>query len=69
MKTRFLALLSLLAPGVRAQTPVFGISQAASSVGFNVKASVAIVGKFDKRDASLTFTSPGCHDGSLERIA
>ena len=38
--------------------PVYKISQAESTITFNVKASVAIAGKFDKWDASLTFTSP-----------
>jgi polyisoprenoid-binding protein YceI len=46
----------------RAQTatgvPVFEITPVDSTVKFNVKASVAIVGKFDKWDATLTFTSP-----------
>jgi polyisoprenoid-binding protein YceI len=71
MKTRVLALLPLLATALLvplsfAQAPVFGISQAASSVGFNVKASVAIVGKFDKWDATLTFTSPDVTTGVLD---
>ena len=46
----------------RAQTatgvPAFEITPVASTVKFDVKASVAIVGKFDKWDATLTFTSP-----------
>src|ERR1700757_5061831 len=37
--------------------PVFQFDKAKSSIGFNVKASVAIAGKFDKWDATLTFTS------------
>jgi len=36
----------------------FEVNHADSSVKFNVKASVAIAGTFDKWDASLTFTSP-----------
>jgi polyisoprenoid-binding protein YceI len=46
----------------RAQTaagvPVFEITPVDSTMKFDVKASVAIVGKFDKWDATLTFTSP-----------
>ena len=58
-----LAILCLLASivfpsGIRAQAPVFEITPVESSIKFNVKASVAIVGKFDKWDATLTFTSP-----------
>jgi polyisoprenoid-binding protein YceI len=41
-----------------AQVPVFEISHADSSIKFNVSASVAIAGTFDKWDATLTFTSP-----------
>jgi len=42
----------------RAQAPVFVVSPIESTINFDVKASVAIVGKFDKWDATLTFTSP-----------
>jgi polyisoprenoid-binding protein YceI len=38
--------------------PVFEITPVESSMKFSVNASVAIVGKFDKWDATLTFTSP-----------
>jgi len=41
-----------------ADAPVYEISQAESAITFNVKASVAIAGKFEKWDASLAFTSP-----------
>jgi len=37
---------------------VFEITQAHSSIKFNVKASIAIAGAFDKWDASVTLTSP-----------
>lgn len=40
-----------------AQVPVFEITQADSSIKFNVKASVGIAGTFDKWDASVTLTS------------
>jgi polyisoprenoid-binding protein YceI len=72
MKMRFLALLpllaaaALLAPLSLAQGPVFEISQPGSTVGFNVKASVAIAGKFDKWDATLTFASPDVTTGVLD---
>ena len=42
----------------RAQAPVFEISTGDSTIKFDVESSVAIVGKFDKWGASLTFTSP-----------
>jgi polyisoprenoid-binding protein YceI len=40
------------------EAPVFSITPAESTIKFDVEASVAIVGKFDKWDASITFTSP-----------
>ncbi len=58
-----LAVLCLLASAVfpslsRAQAPVFEVTAVDSTIKFDVKASVAIVGKFEKWDASLTMTSP-----------
>ncbi len=41
-----------------AQAPVFEFTKGESTIKFDVKASVAIVGKFDKWDASVTMTSP-----------
>jgi polyisoprenoid-binding protein YceI len=64
MKSRYLPLLpllvvtALLAPLTQAQVPVFAVTPGTSTVKFNVKASVAIAGNFDKWDATLTFTSP-----------
>ena len=57
-----LAVLCLLATTLlpslaQAQVPVFVISQEGSSVEFSVKASVAIEGKFDKWEATITFPS------------
>lgn len=53
------AVLGLAASSTPAQgVPVFEVNHADSSIKFNVKASVAIAGTFDKWDASLTFTSP-----------
>jgi polyisoprenoid-binding protein YceI len=72
MKTRFLppllaaALLAPLSLVSLAQAPVFAVSQSTSTVGFNVKASVAIAGKFEKWDATLTFTSPDVTTGVLD---
>ncbi len=58
-----LATLCLLASTVFASAnpvdaPVFVVTPVESTITFDVKASVAIVGKFDKWDATLTFTSP-----------
>jgi polyisoprenoid-binding protein YceI len=67
-----LTVLSLLAfaalpPASRAQTvPVFEIVPVESSIKFDVEASVAIKGTFDKWDANLTFTSPNVETGVLD---
>lgn len=50
----------------RAQAPVFEITTGESSVKFDVEASVAIKGTFDKWDATLTFTSPEVSTGVLD---
>jgi len=42
----------------RAQVPVFAITPGDSTVKFDVEASVAIKGKFEKWDATITMTSP-----------
>jgi len=60
-------LASVLLPLVsRAQVPVFEVTQAGSTVQFSVKASVAIAGKFDKWDATLTFPSTDVTTGVLD---
>ena len=64
------AVLCLFVPAVfpsltRAQAPVFEITPVESSIKFDVEASVAIKGNFNKWDASLTFTSPDVETGSL----
>ena len=46
--------------------PVFKVTPVESSIKFNVEASVAIEGKFDKWDASLTFKSPDISTGVLD---
>src|SRR5258708_32735369 len=66
-----LAVLSLVAfavlPSVtRGQAPVFEITPLHSSIKFDVKASINIAGKFDKWDATLTFTSPNEPTAVLE---
>jgi len=67
----FLTLASiLLASASQTQAadgvPVFKITPVESSVKFDVEASVAITGKFDKWDATLTFTSPDVSSGVLD---
>jgi polyisoprenoid-binding protein YceI len=52
----------------RGQAPVFEITPVHSSIKFDVKASVDIAGKFDRWDATLTFTSPDETTGVLEII-
>jgi polyisoprenoid-binding protein YceI len=66
-----LAILCLLASAVfssltRAQAPVFEVTPIHSSIKFDVKSSIDIAGKFDKWDASLTFTSPDETTGVLK---
>jgi polyisoprenoid-binding protein YceI len=49
-----------------AGAPVFDVTPVHSSIKFHVKASVALAGKFDKWDATLTFQSPEVSTGVLE---
>ena len=60
MRFTILCLLaSAMLPSVsRAQVPVFEIMPGDSTMKFDVDASVAIVGKFNKWDATITMTSP-----------
>ncbi len=48
------------------EVPVFAITPVESTITFNVSASVAIKGTFDKWDATLTFTSPDVTTGVLD---
>jgi polyisoprenoid-binding protein YceI len=57
---------SLFALAASAQAPVFEISKTDSTIKFNVSASVAISGTFDKWDATMTFTSPDLSTGVLD---
>src|SRR5580658_3006014 len=68
MRLTIICLLAFSAfPSVgRAQVPVFELTQAESTMKFDVESSVAIVGKFDKWDATLTFTSPELSTGVLD---
>jgi polyisoprenoid-binding protein YceI len=50
----------------QAQVPVFVIEREGSIVHFSVKASVAIEGKFDKWEATLTFPSTDGTTGVLD---
>ena len=50
----------------QAGAPVFEITPIHSSIKFSVKASVSLVGKFDKWGATLTFKSPDVSTGLLE---
>src|SRR5579862_2339785 len=56
----------LLASVAQAQVPVFEISQEGSTVQFSVKASVALEGKFNKWEATLTFPSTDATAGVLD---
>jgi len=57
---------ALLPSITRAQGPVFTITPVESTIKFNVKASVAIEGNFDKWDATLTFPSTDATSGVLD---
>jgi polyisoprenoid-binding protein YceI len=59
--------VSIIFPSLsRSQAPIFEISPIESWINFHVKSSVKIAGKFDKWDATLTFTSPDETTGVLE---
>ena len=68
MRLAVLALLvSAIFPSVcLGQGPVFTVTQEESDVKFFVKASVAIDGKFNKWDATLTFPSTDPESGVLD---
>jgi len=58
---------SAMLPSIsQAQAPVFAITPVESKIKFDVEASVAIKGTFNKWDATLTFTSPDINTGVLE---
>jgi polyisoprenoid-binding protein YceI len=68
MRLTVLSLLTILSLSVAssAQVPVFKTTPEGSSIKFYVKASVALVGKFDKWKASLTFPSRDVTSGVLD---
>jgi polyisoprenoid-binding protein YceI len=66
LTTLFLFVATLLPSLTQAQGPVFTIVQADSSVDFSVKASVAISGKFDKWESTLTYPSTDATAGVLD---
>ena len=66
MAVLFLMASAMLTPFSRAQAPVYEITPVSSSVLFNVKSSVSIVGKFDKWDSTLVFTSTDINTGVLD---
>jgi polyisoprenoid-binding protein YceI len=62
----FVTVLGLAVRPASGQAPVYKIVPVSSSIKFNVKASVALLGTFDKWDAILTFTSPDVESGVLD---
>ena len=62
----FLLTSAVLMSARPAEAPVFEIPTEESTIKFDVEASVAIIGKFDKWDAKLTFTSPELSTGVLD---
>lgn len=61
-----LAAFTTVATVSRAQAPVFKITPEESNIDFSVKASVALEGKFEKWDATLTFSSTDISTGVLD---
>lgn len=68
MRFAILCLAALVALPLqsRAQGPVFQTTTTDSNITFFVKASVALVGKFDKWNASLTFPTADVTSGVLD---
>jgi len=61
-----LAVSAVLPPLTRAQSPVFAVTPEESTIQFFVKASVALEGKFDKWDATLTYPSTDVTTGVMD---
>src|SRR6516165_6871746 len=57
---------ALLTPLGWAQVPVFEVTPVSSSITFNVKSSISIVGKFDQWKATLTMKSPDVTTAALD---
>jgi polyisoprenoid-binding protein YceI len=68
MRSAILSLVAIaaLSPLAHAQVPVFEVTPVSSSVTFDVKSSVSIVGKFDKWTATLTVKSPDVTTAALD---
>ena len=68
MRLTILGILAsvVFSPLSRSQAPIFEITPLDSKINFHVNSSVKIAGKFDKWDATLTFTSPDETTGVLE---
>jgi len=68
MRVTILGILAsvVFPPLSRSQAPIFEITPLDSKINFHVNSSVKIAGKFDKWDATLTFTSPDETTGVLE---
>jgi polyisoprenoid-binding protein YceI len=68
MRLAILAIVAvaMLTPVSQAQVPVFQTMPQDSSIKFYVKASVALVGNFDKWHATFKFTSPDVTTGVLD---
>jgi len=61
-----LSVAALLPSLSRAQIPVFAITPEDSKITFYVKATVSLVGTFEKWDSTLTFTSTDVTTGVLD---
>jgi polyisoprenoid-binding protein YceI len=66
IRLSLLCLFAAIPALVQAQAPVFEITPQVSTIKFDVEASVAIKGAFDKWDATLTFPSTDVTKGILE---
>jgi polyisoprenoid-binding protein YceI len=61
------AIASAVFPSLnRAQVPVFAFTKEESAINFSVKASVALEGKFEQWDATLTYPSTDVTAGVLD---
>lgn len=67
MRSTILCILAfILLPLVsHAQTPVFAVATGESTIQFSVKSSVALRGRFDKWNATLTFPTKDVTTGTL----
>jgi len=61
-----LAACATLPIATQAQAPVFKVTPEESKIDFSVKASVSLVGKFEKWDATLTFPSTDVSTGVMD---